>query len=154
MVLRLVHEGDDMWQIGSRFYPTTSMNNQVVQKRFRFASGDQKRAAEQMANAVFQEMESRWRADRTSSLADKQILYLRVPVESLPEWLRLEQEMKTWSFFEEISLKGLYLPQVLVEATYKGDENVVAERLLEQGWRLNKDFTGNGATLTRVSAYE
>ena len=154
MVLRLEHEGNDMWQIGSKFYPSSGMQDQVVQKRFRFASGDQKMAAEQMANSIFKEMESHWRSNRMTSLSDKQVLYLRVPVNSLPEWLRLEQEMKTWTFFEEVALKGLFLPQVLVEATYKGDEELVSQRLLENGWRLNKDFTGNGASLTRVNAYE
>ncbi|MBQ3696237.1 MAG: DUF2066 domain-containing protein [Alphaproteobacteria bacterium] len=154
MILRLMHEGNDMWQISSSFYPSAGMNGQVVRKRFRFGSGDQKMAAAQMADAVFKDMENRWRSDRSSSLADKQTLYLRVPVDSLPEWLRLEQEMKTWTFFEEIALKGLFLPQILVEATYKGDEETIAQRLLEYGWRLNKDSTGNGATLVRVSAYE
>ena len=141
MVLRLVYEGNDMWQIGSSFSPSSGMQNQVVQKRFRF-------------DAVFKEMEERWRADRTSSFSDKQTLYLRIPVNSLPEWLRLEQEMKTWSFFEEVALKGLYLPQVLVEATYKGDEDVIASRLRQVGWQMEKDFSGNGATLKRMGGYE
>lgn len=154
MILRLVYEGDDMWQIGSSFSPSSGMQSQVVQKRFRFGSGDQKMAAGQMADAVFKEMEDRWRADRTSSFSDKQTLYLRMPVNSLPEWLRLEQEMKTWSFFDEIALKGLYLPQVLVEATYKGDEDIIASRLREVGWQMEKDFSGNGATLKRISSYE
>ena len=154
MVLRLEHEGNDLWQISSRFYPSSGMQNQVVYKKFRFSSGDPKLAAGQMADAVFQDMENQWRADRTSSFADKQTLYLRIPVNSLSEWLALEKEMKTWSFFEDVSLKGLYLPKILVEVTYKGDEDQIVGRLLEQGWRLEKDFTGNGATLTRVSVHE
>ena len=154
MVLRLVSEGNDMWQISSSFYPSAGMSNQVVHKRFRFGAGDQKLAAAQMSNAVFQEMEARWRADRTTSFDEKQTLYLRVPVSSLAEVLSVEKEMKTWSFFDDVTLKGIYLPQVLIEASYKGSEDVLASRLLEEGWRLNKDLTGNGATLTRINAYE
>ncbi len=154
MVLRLTHEGNDMWQIESSFSPSSGMQNQVVQKRFRFSNGDQKLAAGQMADAVFAEMEKRWRADRTTSLSDKQTLYLRIPVNSLPEWLRLEQEMKTWSFFDDVGLKGLYLPQVLVEVAYKGDLDTIASRLREVGWQMEKDFSGNGATLTRMAEYE
>ena len=154
MVLRLVHEGNDMWQISSSFHPSSGMSNQVVHKRFRFSSGDPKMAAAQMSEAVFQEMEARWRSDRMTSFDEKQTLYLRIPVKTLPELLVLEKEMKTWSFFDEVILKGLYLPQVLVEATYKGSDEVLASRLLEEGWRLNKDLTGNGAALTRVNVYE
>ncbi len=154
MILRLVREEGDMWFMSSSFYPPSGMQNQVVQKRFRFAGGDQKIAAGQMADAMFKEMEERWRADRTSSFSEKQTLYLRIPVNSLSDWLQLEKEMKTWSFFEEVALKGLYLPQVLVEATYKGDDDTIASRLREVGWRMEKDFSGNGATLTRTAAYE
>ena len=154
MVLRFVQEGEDMWRVESDFYPMTGMQNQIIQKRFRFANGDLKLALGQMADAMFKEMENRWRADRTTSLSDKQVLYLRVSVQSLSDWLRLEKEMKTWNFLEETALKGLYLPQVLVEATYKGSEDDLVDKLLGQGWRLNKDFSGNGATLTRIGTYE
>lgn len=154
MVLRLEFEGDDMWGIRSSFYPAAGMQGQVVYKRFRFGSGDQKAAAAQMAGAVFKEMERRWRADRTSSFDDKQTLYLRVSVDSLADWLALEKERKTWGFFEETTLKGVFLPQVLIEATYKGDEDKIKEDLWNLGWNLDKDFTGNGATLTRIDRNE
>lgn len=150
MVLRLEFEENDMWGIRSSFYPATGMQNQVVYKRFRIGSGNPKLAALQMADAVFKEMERRWRENRTSSFADKQTLYLRVNVNSLGEWLALSKAMKTWSFFENITLKGVYLPQVLVEATYKGDEEKIRSDLLDNGWQLIRDFSGNGATLTRI----
>lgn len=154
MILQLMAEGNDIWQITSSFYPTSGMQNQVIYKRFRYSSGDPKVAAGQMANVVFSEMESKWRGDKMSSLADKQTLYLRITVDSLAEWLRLDQEMKDWTFFEETELRGLYLPQVLVDVTYKGDLNVLSERLLALGWQLNKDTTGNGGSLKKVNVYE
>ena len=154
MVLRLAYEGDDMWMISSNFYPVSGMSNQVVYKRFRFSSGNQKMAAAQMADAVFQEMESRWRADRMTSFAEEQALYLRVPVGSVSEWLALEKEMKSWSFFDNVSLKGLYLPLVLVEVTYKGGDGDLSSRLLAEGWILNRDLNGNGATLVRAGIHE
>ena len=83
-------------------------------------------------------------------MADKKTLYLRVSVNSLSDWLALEKEMKTWGFFEDTTLKGLYLPNVLVEATYKNDEYQIRSLLLERGWILTPDSTGNGATLTRA----
>ncbi len=154
MVLYLTPESEDVWQIYNAFYPAAGMENQVVHKRFRFAYGDKQVAAEKMAEAVFSEMESRWRDEKTSSLSEDKTLYLRIKAESLPEWLQLEKEMKKWELFETFSLKGLYLPQVLVEAKYKGAEYQLEEKLKEQGWRLEKDFRGNGATLTKVNQYE
>ena len=154
MFLRLKHEEGDMWQISSDFYPANYMENQRVTKRFRFASGSSKAAALQMAEAVFSEMEARWRADRTSSLNTQNSLYLRVIVNSLQEWLALEKEMKNWSFLESISLRGVYLPRVLVEVSYKTTEGEVAERLKNLGWQLDKDLIGNGATLKRGNIYE
>lgn len=154
MVLHLEFEGEDTWKIYSSFYPSAGMQNQVVYKRFRYGMSDSKQAAAQMAASVFQEMERRWREDRTSSLDDKQTLYLRVRVNSLAEWLALEKEMKTWNFFENLTLKGVYLPQVLVEATYKGNEDKIQSDLLNHGWQLTRDFSGNGATLTKVNTYE
>ena len=68
--------------------------------------------------------------------------------------MAVEKEMKTWNFFENLILKGVYLPQVLLEATYKGDENKMQSDLLNHGWQLTRDFSGNGATLTRVEKYE
>ena len=151
MVLRLEFEDNDMWGIRSSFAPSLGMQSQEVYKRFRFNSGDKKIAAYQMASAVFKEMERRWRAERTTNtVADKKTLYLRVSVNSLSDWLALEKEMKTWGFFEDTTLKGLYLPNVLVEATYKNDEYQIRSLLLERGWILTPDSTGNGATLTRA----
>ncbi len=150
MVLHLEFEGDNTWKIYSAFYPTTGMQNQVVFKRFRLSGGDSKQAAAQMAAAVFQEMERRWRQDQTISFDEKQTLYLRVNVNSLSDWLVLEKELQGWNFFENVTLKGVYLPQVLLEATFKGDAEKIHSALLANGWQLVRDFSGNGATLTRI----
>jgi len=154
MVLTLEFEQNDMWGIRSSFVPASGMQNQEIYKRFRFSSGDEKMAAYQMADAVFKEMERRWRMERTSNFEDKKMLYLRVSVNSLEEWLVLEKEIQNWGFFEATNLKGIYLPNVLIEASYKGETENVRAQLLERGWLLNLDMTGNGATLTKAAYYE
>ena len=154
MLLRLSREEDDMWMISNGFYPTTSMDNQIVRKKFRMSGTNQTAAASQMGQAVFQEMESRWREDKTSTTTEKQVLYLRVPVQSLAEWHAIEKQMQGWSFFEKVTMRGLYLPQILVEVFYKGDVEDIERKLLRQGWRLNRDLTGNGGTLSREIVYE
>ena len=154
MFLRLQHVGEDMWKISSSFQPSSNMQGQALTKRFRFSSGDPKQASMQMADSVFKEMETRWRGERTSSLNQQNTLYLRISVDSLGEWLELEKEMKEWSFLEQVSLRGIYLPQVLVEISYKNDEDEVVRRLSNLGWYLEKDFSGNGGTLKRRKLYE
>ena len=154
MILRLEFQGGTIWEISSSFYPSSGMKGQEVRKQFDFNSQDIKRAAVFMSEAVFKEMEQRWRHDRTSSFDDKQTLYLRVNVDSLADWLALEQERKSWTFFEETTLKGVFLPLVLIEATYKGDEEKIQTQLLNNGWQLEKDFSGDGATLTKVENNE
>lgn len=154
MVLHLEDEGDEVWGVRSEFYPAAGMQGQVVYKQFHFGKGDLKKGSLDMAEALFNEMERRWRIERTSSLAGKQNLYLRVNVDSLSDWLALEEERKGWSFFENTTLKGVFLPLILIEATYKGDEEKIRTELLNHGWLLEKDFTGNGATLTKVQANE
>jgi len=154
MILRLEHEGDDFWQISSSFYPEKNMQHQKVVKRFKFSSGDSSLAAAQMADAVFKSMEASWRTDTMSSLADDQTLYLRIRVNSLSDWLVVENEMKAWSFFEQYTLKGLFLPQILVEATYKGDLETIQQKLQERGWLFNRDASGTSGTLTRIQEYE
>lgn len=153
-LLTLMQEEGDLWQMNIVFYPSDKMQNQTVLKKFRFSAGHPVAAADQMAKAVFKEMEHRWRQDENSSLNKDRTLYLRVPVASLAEWKKLEKQMKNWSFFEKISLKGIYLPQVLLEVVYKDNLGEVEQKLLAYGWRLNKDFMGNGATLTKVTYYE
>ena len=154
MFLRLQHEGGDMWQISSSFYPSNNMDGQALIKRFRFSSGDPKQASLQMAEALFEEMEARWREDRTTSLNKQNTLYLRVSVNSLQEWLTLEKEMREWSFLEQVSLRGIYLPQILMEISYKNGEDEVIKRLSDLGWYLEKDFSGSGGTLKRRIVYE
>jgi len=154
MVLRLEYEGNDFWQISSSFYPEKGMQHQKVVKRFKFSSGDASLAAAQMAEAVFKSMEASWRTETMSSLADDQTLYLRIRVNSLSDWLAVESEMKTWNFFENYTLKGLFLPQILVEVTYKEDLGTIQQKLQERGWLFNQEASGSSATLTRIQEYE
>ena len=154
MLLQMEPESADTWVMKTSFLPRASMENQAMTKRFKMSGGDMQVAAGQMSNAVFTEMESRWRNDRTDRFQEKQVLYLRVPVNSLSEWQRLEQQMKSWTFFDKLEMRGLYLPMVLLEGVYQGDENDIADKLASYGWQLNKDFSGNGATLSRRIVYE
>ena len=154
MLLKLTQESEDVWRIETSFYPATSMENQRVYKKFRFSGNDVKAAAVEMTHAVFNEMEARWRADRTNNFEEKKVLYLRIPVQSLSEWLELEKQMKNWSFFESAEMRGLYLPQVLVEVSYKTDIETITSRLGGYGWQLHLDATGNGASLTRGGSHE
>ena len=154
MLLQMEPESADTWIMNTSFLPRASMEKQIIVKKFKMSGGDMQVASGQMAGAVFTEMESRWRNDRTDRFQEKQVLYLRVPVNSLAEWQRLEQQMKSWTFFDKLEMRGLYLPQVLLEAVYQGDENDIADKLASYGWQLNKDSSGNGATLTRRIVYE
>ena len=66
----------------------------------------------------------------------------------------LEKEIQTWRFLDAATLKGMYLPNVLIEASYVDSEDQVRTNFLERGWILNRDMLGNGATLTKAAYYE
>ena len=154
MFLTMSDNSDNTWTMETSFAPAADMEQQQVVKKFKMSSNDVQVAAGQMADLVFEEMENRWRNERTDRFQEKQVLYLRVPVNSLAEWQRLEKQMKSWTFFDSVEMKGLYLPQVLVEAVYQGDVDTIAQKLSAYGWQLDRDFTGNGATLVRKVVYE
>ena len=106
------------------------------------------------ADALFKSMEANWRNETTSSLSSDQTLYLRIAVDSLEDWLAVEKEIKTWAFFEKNTLRGVFLPQVLVEVVYNEELSSIQQKLRERGWHLNPDFSGAGATLTRIYTNE
>jgi len=154
MLLRIEEDAGGYWTISSSFYPQRMMESQAIYKKFRTESSDKQAVASYMSNAVFQEMESRWRQNKTDSLNGKQILYLRVPVSSLEEWHQIEKQINGWSFFDSAVLKGIYLPQVLVEVSYKGTIEEIEQKLFRMGWKLTPDASGNGGMLTRRIVYE
>ncbi len=154
MLLRMEENEGGYWTISSSFYPQRMMESQTVYKKFKSDSSNKQAVASYMSKAVFQEMESKWRQNKTDSLNGKQVLYLRVPVSSLEEWHQIEKQINGWSFFDSVVLRGIYLPQVLVEVSYKSSISDVEQQLFKLGWKLTPDASGNGAMLTRRIVYE
>jgi len=155
MILRMRTEPlEQSVLVDSSFWPTQDMGSQIVFKRFRLGQTPLNDASVQMSQAIFDMMASNWRKDHMAKFDGEKTLYARIPVSSLKEWQDLEREMDKWHFIKKIVVRGVYLPQMLVELSFTQDIGELKQEFNTRGWQLNLDFTGSGASLTKGAINE